>query len=282
MKKKGTQAAGLHAHAETKTPGEKKRRRLPTETIVVDTKDARGGTKTSSNVIYIGHIPHGFYEKQMQAFFSQFGQVSQLRLSRNKKTGKSKHYGFVQFMSSEVAEIVADAMNGYHFFGQKLDVKVLQKADVHPEIFKGANRTFKRIPWREIEVKRHNKERTEKEEEKRKKRAQKSALKRAKKITAAGIDYSYDDVDSDNEDAPTSTKDKKSVETGKEKKGAPKGKPASSAKEQTAKPAKTRVTKSLQKAVSPPGKVSIGKKKKVADASQAATQRVTRSRAKAQ
>jgi len=36
-------------------------------------------------VIYIGHIPHGFYEEQMRGFFSQFGIVTRVRLSRSKK-----------------------------------------------------------------------------------------------------------------------------------------------------------------------------------------------------
>ena len=37
-----------------------------------------------SRTIYLGHIPHGFYEKEMEGFFSQFGVVTNLRLSRSK------------------------------------------------------------------------------------------------------------------------------------------------------------------------------------------------------
>jgi len=257
MKKKATastKAAGLHAHAGTSDATTKKRRRsvVDAETIV-NTKD-----KGLSNVIYIGHIPHGFYEKQMKEFFSQFGQVSHVRLSRNKKTGKSKHYGFIQFMSAEVAEIVADAMNGYHFFGQKLEVKVMNKADVHPEIFKGANRTFKRIPWREIESKRHNKERTEEEEAKRKKRASQAARKRAKKIAAAGIEYSYGDiVPVDDEKSTSKTKKKKKpvvgvVEeekvAGEEEKKTATTKKKPSGKDKAAKELTPRLTRSRAKA----------------------------------
>ena len=36
-------------------------------------------------VLYVGHIPHGFYEHEMRGFFSQFGTVNRLRLSRSKK-----------------------------------------------------------------------------------------------------------------------------------------------------------------------------------------------------
>ena len=36
-------------------------------------------------VIYVGHIPFGFFEEQMKQFFSQFGNVTRLRLARNPK-----------------------------------------------------------------------------------------------------------------------------------------------------------------------------------------------------
>lgn len=38
-------------------------------------------------MIYVGRIPHGFYEKEMNSFFSQFGQVNRIKISRNKKVG---------------------------------------------------------------------------------------------------------------------------------------------------------------------------------------------------
>ena len=36
-------------------------------------------------IIYLGRIPHGFYEDQLRAYFSQFGTITRLRVSRNKK-----------------------------------------------------------------------------------------------------------------------------------------------------------------------------------------------------
>ena len=154
----------------------------------IEIKASKDGT---SNVLYIGHLPHGFFERQMREFFSQFGRVENVRLSRSKKTAKSKGYAFLQFQSVEVASIAAEAMDGYHMFGQKLVVKTLKASDVHPETFNGANRVFKRIPWREIEAKRHNKDRTEEEEKKRAARGRRSAKRRAERIAAAGIDYVF-------------------------------------------------------------------------------------------
>lgn len=36
-------------------------------------------------VLYLGRIPHGFYEEEMKEYFTQFGEVTRLRLARNKK-----------------------------------------------------------------------------------------------------------------------------------------------------------------------------------------------------
>ena len=52
--------------------------------VVVEEKRRKVGGKKSS-VVYVGRIPHGFYEDQMRKFFSQFGDIQNLRLSRNRK-----------------------------------------------------------------------------------------------------------------------------------------------------------------------------------------------------
>jgi hypothetical protein len=46
-----------------------------------------GGASSSAAgaVVYLGHIPHGFYEEQMKGFFSQFGLVNRIHLARNRK-----------------------------------------------------------------------------------------------------------------------------------------------------------------------------------------------------
>lgn len=93
-------------------------------------------------------------------FFSQFGVVTNRKVSRNKKTGKAKHYAFVEFQLPEVAAIAAEAMNGYMLFTQKLVCHVLRAAEVREDLFKGTNRRFRKVNWQQIEEKRHNQERT--------------------------------------------------------------------------------------------------------------------------
>uniref|UniRef100_A0A0E0E9H1 RRM domain-containing protein n=1 Tax=Oryza meridionalis TaxID=40149 RepID=A0A0E0E9H1_9ORYZ len=98
--------------------------------------------ENTSTVLYIGHIPHGFYEEQMQGFFQQFGTVKRLRIARNRKTGKSKHYGFIEFENPEVAKIVADEMNNYLLFEHTLQIAIVPPEKIHPKLYASAKRGF--------------------------------------------------------------------------------------------------------------------------------------------
>lgn len=86
--------------------------------------------KQQGGVLYIGRIPHGFYEPEMMAYFSQFGTVTRLRISRSKKTGRSRHYGFIEFASPEVAQIVQETMDNYLLFGHLLKVKTIPPTEI--------------------------------------------------------------------------------------------------------------------------------------------------------
>ncbi|KAL5363945.1 hypothetical protein BJX96DRAFT_127374 [Aspergillus floccosus] len=151
-------------------------------------------------VVYVGRIPHGFYEHQMRAYFSQFGDITRLRLSRNRITGRSKHYAFIEFASTSVAKIVAATMDNYLMYGHILKCKYVPQEQLHPEIWKGANRRFKRTPWNRIEKKRLDKGKTREQWTERIEREQKRRLAKAEKLKALGYEFempqlkSVDDV----------------------------------------------------------------------------------------
>ncbi len=87
----------------------------------------------------------------MRAYFSQFGPITRLRLSRNRKTGRSKHYAFIEFESASVAKIVASTMDKYLLFGHILRCKFAAPETLHPDLWRGANKRFKTVPWNKIE-----------------------------------------------------------------------------------------------------------------------------------
>ncbi|KAG8719412.1 hypothetical protein FRC08_002887 [Ceratobasidium sp. 394] len=140
-------------------------------------------------VLYLARIPHGFYEDEMKAYFSQFGNVTRLRISRNKKTGKSKHYGFIEFDSASVAQIVSETMDNYLLMGHILQCKVVPKDQIHPELWVGSNRKWRTVPHDRVHRVKHNMTRTENQQKRVERKLLKKQADRQVKITAAGIKY---------------------------------------------------------------------------------------------
>ena len=64
------------------------------------------------------------------------------------KTGNTKHYGFIEFDSIEVAKVAAETMNNYLLFGHLIKCEVVENP--HEDTFKHGNRKFKVIPWKKL------------------------------------------------------------------------------------------------------------------------------------
>jgi len=150
-----------------------------------DTKD-RG-------LIYISHVPHGFYEKQMREFFSQFGTVTNLRLGRSRKSGRSKGYAFVEFKYEEVAKIAAEAMHNYLMFDKLVKCELVPQDRRSPAVFKGKVRPH-RPPGKTAMFKQkkiHNAVKTDEQNQKRQVRQMNKLQKIKEKLSKAGVEYSF-------------------------------------------------------------------------------------------
>jgi nucleolar protein 15 len=56
-----------------------------------------------------------------------------------------------------VAEIVAETMDNYLLMGHILKCKVIPKSEVHPELWIGADKKFKKVPMARVYRVSHNK-----------------------------------------------------------------------------------------------------------------------------
>ncbi|RWR94598.1 MKI67 FHA domain-containing protein [Cinnamomum micranthum f. kanehirae] len=147
--------------------------------------------KDIATVLYIGRVPHGFYEDEMEAFFKQFGKIKHLRIARNKK----------------VAKIVADCMHNYLMFEHMLQVHLIPPERVHPRLWKARNYILHPPSnWTEVERKKHNKVKTVEEHQKLVQGILKRDKKRRKKIEAAGIDYECPEIVGSVQPAPKKIK----------------------------------------------------------------------------
>jgi len=125
----------------------------------------------------------------MHHYFSQFGAVSRLRLARNRRTGKSKHFAFIEFVSRDVAEVVAETMDGYLIPPHRLVCKVVEEVD--EKVWKGANSMFKRVPWAKINRERLERKKSRGKWEELVRKNEERKVKRTEKIKSLGIEYEF-------------------------------------------------------------------------------------------
>ncbi|EGF98676.1 uncharacterized protein MELLADRAFT_45973 [Melampsora larici-populina 98AG31] len=145
----------------------------------------------NTGVVYLGRIPHGFHEEEMKGYFSQFGEIRRVRLSRNRRTGKSKHYGFIEFKHKEVAEIVAETLHNYLLCGNMLQCQLLEKDEIHPRLWLGNNRKFRKDWKPRVAREKHNQPKSEEQQRVITDRLiERETLKR-KRLETLGISYDY-------------------------------------------------------------------------------------------
>lgn len=147
-----------------------------------------------TGVVYIGHLPFGFHETQLKTFFTQFGLVTRLRLSRNKQ-GKSRHYAFVEFRDAIVAQVVADTMDQYLMYDRILECKVIPPEKVHPKMFATRRKSDAKEVHREKKQKKYNQLASEpKNPNKRIARQLESENRKRQKLASANIEYEFPGV----------------------------------------------------------------------------------------
>lgn len=152
-------------------------------------------------ILYIGRLPEGFDEPELKKYFSQFGNIINLRVARNKKTGKSKHYAFLEFDNYEVAKIAQETMNNYLIFNHILKCQLLEEdqdqsstgdAEANEKLlnlFKNSNKKFKKVPWAKISKNKFDKYRSTEKWNQLKQKNDDKKKQRLEKLKDAGFNF---------------------------------------------------------------------------------------------
>ncbi|XP_026888105.2 MKI67 FHA domain-interacting nucleolar phosphoprotein [Electrophorus electricus] len=149
----------------------------------------RQKTVLSPGVVYVGHLPRELAEPQLRAYFSQFGRVLRLRLSRSKKTGRTKGYAFVEFDCDEVAKIVAETMNNYLMGERLIKCHVMPPEKIHEKLFVGCQKLFVK-PFGPARA-RYNRGHSPKDMNKLTGKLLSKESKLRKRLALKGIDYDF-------------------------------------------------------------------------------------------
>ena len=73
--------------------------------------------------IFIAGLPFNVEEPELKAVFGDFGYVKSLRIIKDRETGKSKGFGFVDMPNDEEAKEAIKNMNGGDYNGSRITVK---------------------------------------------------------------------------------------------------------------------------------------------------------------
>jgi len=72
--------------------------------------------------IYIGNISYEVTEEDLQKTFEAFGQVESVRIIKDKYSGQSKGFGFVEMPAKAEAQSAIEGLNGKELKGRTLNV----------------------------------------------------------------------------------------------------------------------------------------------------------------
>jgi RNA recognition motif-containing protein len=72
--------------------------------------------------LYVGNLPYSVDDVQLKELFSPYGEVSEAVVIKDKYSGRSKGFGFVNFDDDEAGKKAIEAMNDKDLQGRPLKV----------------------------------------------------------------------------------------------------------------------------------------------------------------
>ena len=72
--------------------------------------------------IYVGHLSYHATEETVRQAFESFGQVTSARIIKDKYTGQSKGFGFVEMLEQSQAQAAIKSLNGKELLGKQMSV----------------------------------------------------------------------------------------------------------------------------------------------------------------
>lgn len=82
--------------------------------------------------IYVGNLSHSTTEDELREAFEEFGDVDSVAIIKDKYTGQSRGFGFVEMPDNGEAESAIAELNGQSFGGRTLTVNEARAREERP------------------------------------------------------------------------------------------------------------------------------------------------------
>ncbi|NJM43473.1 MAG: RNA-binding protein, partial [Brachymonas sp.] len=81
------------------------------------------------NRLYVGNLPYGVRDNDLQTAFGAFGEVTSARVMMERDTGRSKGFGFVEMADDAQAQAAIAGMHGQDLGGRTVVVNEARPAE---------------------------------------------------------------------------------------------------------------------------------------------------------
>ncbi len=68
--------------------------------------------------LYVGNLSYNTTEETLKSHFEQFGEVTSSTILKDKFSGRSRGFGFVEMATDEAAKLAVEKANGVDFEGR--------------------------------------------------------------------------------------------------------------------------------------------------------------------
>jgi RNA recognition motif-containing protein len=87
--------------------------------------------------IYVGNLSSNATDEANREAFESFGEVTSARIIKDKYTGESRGFGFVEMLEQTQAQAAIRSLNGKEFLGKQLSVN-----EAHPRAGQGGRMDY--------------------------------------------------------------------------------------------------------------------------------------------
>jgi RNA recognition motif-containing protein len=74
--------------------------------------------------LYVGNLPYSATEEELSTLFGQAGTVTSVAIIKDRETGRSKGFAFVEMSSSDEAQKAINMLTGHMLGGRDLRVSI--------------------------------------------------------------------------------------------------------------------------------------------------------------
>lgn len=82
--------------------------------------------------IFVGNLAFKVTDEELKALFAQFGEVKSAKVIKDKFTGDSRGFGFVEMATASEAESAISNLNGMDLEGRKIRVNEANPREERP------------------------------------------------------------------------------------------------------------------------------------------------------